>query len=100
MYRILTRNYWNDVALSQIPPYVQAASKNGAVDAARSEVVLVNAPHGDYVFCVTTKNQADTSWTPGNEGWTLIRNVSRVLWQHFEPDAGWQPAAGAHGFGG
>lgn len=94
MYRILTRSYWNDVALSQIPPYVQAAAKNGAVDAARSEVVLVSAPHGDYVFCVATKNQQDTSWTHDNEGFTLIRAVSRTLWQHFEPDSDWQPAEG------
>ena len=29
----------------------QAVSKQGAVAASRSEVVLVNAPSGDYVFC-------------------------------------------------
>jgi len=33
----------------------------GAVDESRSEVVLLNAPHGDYVFCVINKNQQDTS---------------------------------------
>lgn len=55
MYRILTRIYWNSEALSEIPPYVQAASKQGAVNQSRSEVVLVNAPSGDYVFCVITK---------------------------------------------
>lgn len=94
MYRALTRIYWNDEALSQIPPTVQAASKQGAVNQSRSEVVLVNAPHGDYVFCVITKNQADERWTHDNEGYVLLRAVSRTLWQHFEPDAGWQPAAG------
>ena len=62
MYRDLTRIYWNGEALSQIPPWVQAASKQGAVDASRSEVVLVNAPSGDYVFCVITKNQQDQGW--------------------------------------
>lgn len=94
MYRILTRIYWNDEALSQIPPFVQAASKQGAVSQSRSEVVLVNAPHGDYVFCVITKNQDDTSWGAGNEGYVLLRAVARTLWQHFEPDATWQPAEG------
>ena len=90
MYRVLTRIYWNDTALSQIPPYVQAASKQGAVDESRSEVVLVNAPHGDYVFCVITKNQRDISWKYKNEGFELIRAVSHLLWEHFEPDFGWQ----------
>ena len=68
MYRHLTRTYWNDEALSQIPPTVQAASKQGALSQSRSEVVLVNAPNGDYVFSIITDNQADKSWTHDNEG--------------------------------
>jgi len=94
MYRVLTRIYWNDTALSQIPPFVQAASKQGAVDESRSEVVLVNAPHGDYVFCVIIKNQKDTGWKFENEGYEFIRAVSHMLWAYFEPDYGWQPADG------
>jgi beta-lactamase class A len=100
MYRALTRSYWDDEALSQIPPTVQAASKQGAVDRSRSEVVLVNAPHGDYVFSVITKNQADTSWTPDNEGFQLIRDVSRTIWTHFEPEHPWQPAEGVRRYWG
>jgi beta-lactamase class A len=92
IYRHLTRSYWNGEALSQIPPTVQAASKQGAVDESRSEAVLVNAPHGDYVFCVITKNQQDTSWVKGNEGYRLIRNVSALLWHYFEPDLPYVPA--------
>jgi len=68
MYRILTNIYWDDEALSAVPPYVQTASKQGAVNQSRSEVVLVNAPSGDYVFSVITKNQQDTSWKYENEG--------------------------------
>lgn len=94
MYRNLIRIYYDAEALSQIPPYVQAASKSGAVDQARSEVVLVNAPHGDYVFCITTKNQKDTSWDQQNEGFTLIRNLSALLWNYFEPKSKWAPAKG------
>ena len=91
VYRHLTRIYWNREALSQIPPTVQAASKQGAVDESRSEVVLVNAPHGDYVFCVITKNQADTSWIYGNEGYVLIRKISALLWKYFEPGMPYVP---------
>ncbi|WP_423146686.1 serine hydrolase [Rubrolithibacter danxiaensis] len=94
MYRNLIRIYWDEEALSQIPPYVQVASKQGALDQSRSEVVLVNAPHGDYVFCIDIKNMKDTSWTPDNEGWTLIRNLSRLLWNYYEPNYGWKPAEG------
>jgi beta-lactamase class A len=95
MYRNLTRIYWDSEALSALPPFIQAASKQGAVDQSRSEVVLVHAPHGDYVFCLITKNQEDTSWTADNEGFALLRDVSRMLWNYFEPDYGWQPAAGS-----
>lgn len=95
MYRHLTRSYWTGEALSALPPWVQVASKVGAVDRSRSEVALVNAPSGDYVFAVITKNQADTTWDPPNEGWVLIRKVSALLWQHFEPKHPWHPAEGA-----
>jgi beta-lactamase class A len=98
MYRDLTRIYWNGEALSQIPPWVEAASKQGAVDASRSEVVLVNAPSGDYVFCVITKNQQDQSWEAGNAGFVLLRRVSALLWQYFEPKHPWTPAPGADRF--
>lgn len=84
MYRYLTRIYWDDEALSQLPRTVQAASKQGAVNESRSEVVLVNAPHGDYVFCVITNNQSDVSWEVDNEGFVLIREVSKLLWDRFQ----------------
>jgi len=81
MYRYLTRIYWDDEALSAIPRTIQAASKQGAVDASRSEVVLVNAPRGDYVFCVITNNQEDESWGEDNAGFVLLRDVSQLLWE-------------------
>lgn len=94
IYRNLCNIYWDDTALSQLPSTIQAASKQGAVDQSRSEVVLVNAPSGDYVFCVITKNQVDESWERTNEGWVLIRQLSALLWQHFEPKSSWQPPKG------
>jgi len=94
IYRHLTRIYWNGEALSRIPSTVQVASKQGAVDRSCSEVVLVNAPHGDYVFCVITKNQEDTTWIANNEGYQFIRMVSSMLWKHFEPDWPYEPPVG------
>ena len=94
MQRMLNRIYWDEKALSQIPPYVQAISKQGAVDASRSETVLVNAPHGDYVFSIITKNNKDQSWTPDNEAGVLIKKVSALLWHYYEPGSKWLPAPG------
>ena len=94
MYRNLCRTYWDGEALAELPPDVHVASKQGMVNKSRSEVVLVNAPSGDYVFCVITKNQKDESWTHENEGYVLLRNVSRFLWKYFEPDRPWNPLQG------
>lgn len=98
IYRNLTRIYYDTEALAQIPPTVQVASKSGAVDDARSEVLLVNAPHGDYVFCITTKNIKDTSWKYDNEAWTMIRGLSKMLWNYYEPHFGWQRPVGMDKF--
>lgn len=92
MYRIMSRNYWDGEALSHIPPTVQVASKNGAVRASRSEVLLVNAPSGDYLFSVITKNQKDIGYEYENEGWVIIRKLSSLLYNHFEPGSDWKPA--------
>lgn len=95
MFRVLSKPYWDGEAVSQIPPTIHVASKSGAVNASKSEVVLVNGPSGDYVFCVITKNQKDQRWEGDNEGYVLIRRVSRMLWEYFEPDSKWKPAPGS-----
>lgn len=84
MMRYLGRNFWDDNALSEIPPTIEVFSKNGAVDASRSEVLLVNKPNRPYVFCICTKNNKDQSWTPENEAWQLTKKISAVLWNHFK----------------
>ncbi|AUD01501.1 serine hydrolase [Spirosoma pollinicola] len=94
MYRNLGRQYWDNDGLSQIPSEIKTACKNGAVNQSRSEVVFVHAPHGEYVYCIMTKNQKDESWERTNEGFELLRNVSAILWHHFEPKSTWKPAKG------
>lgn len=94
MMRSLGRNYWDlNEAISQIPPYIEVFSKNGCVDASRSEVLLVNAPHNPYIFCIFTKNNKDTQWTHSNEAWTMARKISLMLWRYFEPKDRWEPPA-------
>lgn len=83
MLRLLGRNFWDEEAISQIPSDVFVASKNGAVDATRDEVLFVNGKKARYIFCICTKNNADTSWTASNEAWVLTRRVSKLLWDYF-----------------
>lgn len=94
MYRNMGRIYWDEHALSQIPPYVHTISKQGAVDESRSETVLVNAPHGDYVFSIITNHNTDQSWGSGNEAGLLIKKVSALLWYYYEPGSDWKLADG------
>ncbi|MDB5024771.1 MAG: serine hydrolase [Mucilaginibacter sp.] len=94
MYRNLGRIYWDDKALSQIPPYVHTVSKQGALDESKSETVLVNAPHGDYVFSIITNNNKDQRWVSDNEADMLIRKVSALIWHYYEPKSDWKPADG------
>lgn len=83
MLRLLGRNYWDQQSISQIPADVFIASKNGAVDASRSEVLFVNGRGAHYVFCICTKNNKDISWQDSNEAWILARKISRLLWERF-----------------
>jgi beta-lactamase class A len=82
MLRIMGRQYWDEEALSSIPPAVFVASKNGAVNASRSEVLYVNGKH-PYIFSVFTKNNKDISWGNENEAWQLTRQLSKLLWNYF-----------------
>lgn len=91
MLRLLGRDYWDEEAISQIPPGIFVAAKSGAVDASRSETLLVMAPHGAYVFSVITSQQEDTTWAANNEGWVMERKLSRLLWDYFEPGLKWDP---------
>ena len=87
MLRCLGRNFWDeDEAISRFPPTIEVFSKNGCVNASRSEAMIVNAPHRPFVFCVFTKNNVDQRWSHENEAWTLARNLADLLWKHFEPN--------------
>jgi beta-lactamase class A len=88
--RCMGRNFWDEEeALSRIPPYIEVFSKNGCVNASRSEAMIVNAPNNPFVFCIFTKNNVDQRWSRENEAWTLARNLADLLWRYFEPKDRW-----------
>jgi beta-lactamase class A len=94
MMRCLGRNYWDEnEAISQIPPTIEVFSKNGCVNAVRSEVLLVNAPNNPYIFSIFTKNNKDQRWVRDNEAWTMARKLSSLLWDYFEPGYNWKASS-------
>jgi len=88
MLRTLGRQYWDEDAISQIPPNIFVSSKSGAVDESRNEILSVNAPN-PYIFSIFTKNNMDTSWEYNNEAWVVTRRISALLWKHFNPKSDW-----------
>jgi beta-lactamase class A len=94
MYRLLSNSYYNDYALSQIPPGVNVASKQGMVNASRSEVFLVNGPKSDFVVAIFTDHNEDTSWKFDNEAWELTRKITHLVWNHFNAEHPYSPPGG------
>ncbi|MCH8524454.1 MAG: class A beta-lactamase-related serine hydrolase [Balneolales bacterium] len=81
LYRLLSKTLWDETGIAPIPNTVNVASKQGSVRASKSETMVVNAPGGDYILTVITKNQEDRSTGSENEGFVLIRDVSRMIWE-------------------
>ena len=98
MLRLMNRNFFDEVSISQLPPYATVFAKYGAVNEVRSEVVMVKGKKANYVFCIATKNNTDQSWKSDNEAWVLTRKLSKLLWDYFEPGDTWEPAEGAERF--
>ena len=80
MLRQLSKNFWDENAVAQIPAGVFVASKNGAVDGSRSEILYVNGKNSEYVLCICTQNNKDTSWNEKNEAWVLTKAISKLVW--------------------
>jgi beta-lactamase class A len=87
MLRCLGRNFWDqEEAISRFPPTIEVFSKNGCVNASRSEAMIVNAKKHPFVFCVFTKNNKDQRWVYDNEAWALARKLADLLWAHFNKE--------------
>jgi beta-lactamase class A len=84
MIRLMGRNYWDEEGIAPIPVDVFIASKNGAVNASRSELLFVNGRGARYIFSVFTKNNKDQSWEENNEAWVLTRKLSKLVWEYYD----------------
>ncbi len=94
MARVLSRSFWDGEALSALPPTVHAISKQGAVDAARGETLVVAAPAGVYVLTALSKDLKDTRWDYDQEGFVFLRGVSAAAWKAFNPESRWRAVSG------
>jgi beta-lactamase class A len=92
MLRMLGRQFWDEVGISQIPPGIFVADKNGAVDESRGEIMYVNAPH-PYILAVCSKENEDKSWNDNNEAWVLTRKISAAVFHHYNRKIKYQPEA-------
>jgi beta-lactamase class A len=101
MIAMLREQAWG---YNEIPRYLPAgvvvAHKTGSVSATRNDcgIVYAQRPRGasifdspapggrDYVICVFTDKNEDTSWRPvDNTAEVLIGELSRIVWEALEP---------------
>lgn len=80
--RTLTGSFWDGEMLSALPPSVGVFSKQAAVDASRSECVVVSA-RAPYVLCAFTKGLSDTRWEHDQEGFRFLRGASAAAWRNW-----------------
>jgi len=83
LLRRMGASYYDGEGLSQVPAGARASAKQGGVDSARGEVMLVETSSGPYVFCILTKNLQDQRWSRDNEAFELMRLTSRLAWSRY-----------------
>lgn len=94
MLRLLGHQYFDGSIPAEIPPTVWVGSKGGAVNRSRSDNAIVMSPGGRYVLSVFTKDNEDTSWKSTNEAERNIGRISRMVYQHFNPESTWKRSEG------
>jgi D-alanyl-D-alanine carboxypeptidase (penicillin-binding protein 5/6) len=79
--------------VSQLPKGTQVAHKSGAVNASRCNAGIVYGPKGPFAICVLTTGNKDQSWDDQNAAHVLIGRISRVAYDHFNPE--WERGTGS-----
>ena len=62
------------------------ADKIGALDAVRNDVALVYTVRGPVVISIFTYDNADTEWTPDNEGERTIGRLAQTIVDAWSPE--------------
>lgn len=78
--------------VSQLPKGTQVAHKSGAVNASRCNAGIVYGPKGPFAICVLTTGNKDQRWDDQNAAHVLIGRISRIAFDHFNPE--WERGTG------
>jgi len=84
LLRILSKQYWDDMAIAAAPIEVKVCAKSGAITRSRSEVAVVYGSH-PYVLAIYTDDQKDKRWEWNNEGEETIRKMCGIIWATLDP---------------
>lgn len=84
LLRLLSKQYWDDMAIAAAPIEVKVCAKSGAITRSRSEVAVVYGTH-PYVLAIYTDDQKDKRWEWNNEGEETIRKMCRIIWATLDP---------------
>ncbi len=86
----------NQFYRTTIPRYVETldstetgsaiANKTGSLDAVRNDVAIVAAKSGPIVISIFTYGNADTSWTPDNEGEVTVARMAKEIVTAWSPE--------------
>jgi beta-lactamase class A len=76
-------HYLEDADTTEVVSHV--ANKTGSLNRVRNDVGLIYTKDGPIVISAFTYDNADTSWTPENEGEILIARMAKTI------VAGWAP---------
>jgi len=67
-----------------VPENTQVAHKHGYINDTHGNAGIVFTPGGDYVMVVALHNP---TWLEAEESFPLITNISRTIYNYFNPDA-------------
>ena len=70
----------------ELPRGTKVAQKSGAVSTTRCNAGIVFGPSGPFAICVLTTNNKDRSWDDDNAAHVLIGRISRIAFDHFNPE--------------
>lgn len=98
MLRVLSHQYFDATIPAGLPPTTWVGSKTGSLNRSRSDCAIIHGSDGLYVLVIFTKNNADTSWSYGNEAQATIRRISNLIWNHLHPQRPYTPPAGVEKF--
>lgn len=92
MVDILQHQFWRnaiphfleDADTTEVASHV--ANKTGSLDHVRNDVGIVYTKNGPIVISAFTYENADTSWSPENEGELLIARMAKTIVDGWAPD--------------